>query len=85
MPGYKATDADQKAMRDIIHRLFDGPDAPGIFVADESQIADALAKDKKIRPDVQFSPPSPELGLSTEPPKAGPSISSPTPAISPKA
>ncbi len=63
VPGFKATDADQKTMHDLVHRLFDGPDAPGIFVADESQIAQALAKDKKIRPDVQFSPPSPELGF----------------------
>jgi hypothetical protein len=63
VPGFKSTDADQKTLHDIIHRLFDGPDAPGIFVPDESQIAQALTKDKKIRPDVQFSPASPDLGF----------------------
>jgi hypothetical protein len=63
VPGFKATDADQKALHDLVHHLFDGPDAPAIFVADESQIAQALAKDKKTQPDVRFSPPSPELGF----------------------
>ena len=42
MPGYQATDADQKTVKEIVPRLFQGPDAPGIFIADESQFAAAL-------------------------------------------
>lgn len=63
MPGYTATDSNQRTLHDTIHRLFDGPDAPGIFVADDSQIGEAISKDKKMRPDVQFSPPTPDLGF----------------------
>jgi hypothetical protein len=63
VPGYEASDADQKTLNDTIHRLFDGPDAPGIFVQDESQIGNALDKDKKVRPDVQFTPAAPEIGF----------------------
>jgi hypothetical protein len=63
VPGYKATDADQQQMHDIIQKLFNDPDAPGIFLTDESKIGEAIARDKRIRPDVQFTPPSPELGF----------------------
>lgn len=62
-PGYLATDADQKTVREIVARLFKGPDAPGIFIADESQFAAALQAQKRVRPDVQFSPPSPQIGF----------------------
>jgi hypothetical protein len=63
VPGYETTDADQAAMKEIVHKLFDGPEAPAIFLPDESQIGEAIAKDRKIRPDVVFDPPSPEIGF----------------------
>jgi len=59
-PGYVTPDADTKTVRNIVQRLFKGPDAPGIFVEDDSQIGAALAK--RLAPDVAISPAAPEIG-----------------------
>jgi hypothetical protein len=59
-PGYITPDADTKAVRDIVQRLFKDPNAPGIFVEDDSQIGVALAK--RLPPDVAISPAAPEIG-----------------------
>jgi hypothetical protein len=59
-PGYITPDADTKAVRDIVQRLFKDPNAPGIFVEDDSQIGAALAK--RLPPDVAISPAAPEIG-----------------------
>ena len=47
-------------MREIVQRLFKDPNAPGIFVAEDSQIGAALAK--RLPPDVATSPAAPEIG-----------------------
>jgi hypothetical protein len=60
-PGFKATAEDQKTIRDIAQRLFQGPEAKGIFVEDESRLGEALAK--RLRPDVAFSSNAPEIGF----------------------
>jgi hypothetical protein len=62
VPGYNATDADQQTLRAIVKRVFTDPHAPGLFVKDESQLASAMAK-RRSRPDVKFSPASPEIGF----------------------
>jgi hypothetical protein len=59
-PGYLATDADTQTIRDIAQRLFKDANAPGIFIADESQLGAALAK--RLAPDVAMSPSQPEIG-----------------------
>jgi hypothetical protein len=60
-PGYLATEADTKTVRDIAQRLFKDANAPGIFIQDESQLGAALAK--KLAPDVAVSPAAPEIGI----------------------
>ena len=60
-PGYLATEADTKTVRDIAQRLFKDPNAPGIFIQDESQLGAALAK--KLAPDVAVSPAATEIGV----------------------
>ena len=60
-PGYLATDADTKTVSDIAQRLFKDPNAPGIFIQDESQLGAALAK--KLAPDVAVSPSATEIGV----------------------
>ncbi|HEX4054082.1 MAG TPA: glycosyl hydrolase [Tepidisphaeraceae bacterium] len=62
VPGYQATDEDQMSLHAIVQRLFEGPSAPGLFVQDENQLADALAA-RRARPDVRFSPACPEIGF----------------------
>ncbi|MGD0464801.1 MAG: glycosyl hydrolase [Tepidisphaeraceae bacterium] len=62
VPGYKATEENQTALHAIVKRLFDDPGAPGLFVKDESRLAQALAE-KRSRPDVKFAPASPEIGF----------------------
>ena len=59
-PGYKTRDADTKAVRDIVQRLFKDATAPGIFIEDENQLGAALAK--RLPPDVAMSPAAPEIG-----------------------
>ncbi len=63
VPGYKATDADQKALQTIVHHLFQDPDAPGIFVADESRFGQTVDSLEEFKPDVQFSPAAPQIGF----------------------
>ena len=60
-PGYLATEADTKTVRDIAQRLFKDANAPGIFIQDESQLGAALAK--KLTPDVAVSPAATEIGV----------------------
>jgi hypothetical protein len=60
VPGYTTPDAKTKAVRDIVQRLFKDPNAPGIFVEDDSQIGAVLAK--RLPPDVAISPAAPEVG-----------------------
>ena len=60
-PGYLATEADTQTVRDIAQRLFKAPNAPGIFIQDDSQFGAALAK--KLPPDVAVSPAATEIGV----------------------
>jgi hypothetical protein len=63
VPGYTPTDADQKALQTIVRHLFLDPDAPGIFIPDESRFAATMQTLKRFRPDVRFSPPAPQIGF----------------------
>jgi hypothetical protein len=60
-PGYKATDEDQKTVRETAQRLFKDPGAPGIFLESDKDVGEALAK--RLPPDVKFEPASPEIGF----------------------
>jgi hypothetical protein len=60
-PGYLATEADTQAVREIAQRLFQGDQAPGIFLADETQLGAALTK--RLAPDVALAPAAPEIGV----------------------
>ncbi len=60
-PGYKATEQDTQAVRDIAQYLFQGPNAPGLFIEDEAQFRPRLAQ--KLAPDVMTTPASPEIGF----------------------
>jgi hypothetical protein len=61
-PGFQATDADHRQVRDISARLFEGPAAPGHFVRDEkAALARTLAG--LLQPDVAFSPAAPDIGF----------------------
>ncbi len=60
-PGYLATDADTKTVRDIAQRLFKDANAPGIFIENDTQLAAALAK--RLAPDVAMTPAAPDVGI----------------------
>src|SRR5262249_24965455 len=60
-PGFQAGDADHEAVRSLAQRLFQGPGAPGIFVASDDALGAALAQ--RLRPDVVFAPAAPEIGV----------------------
>ena len=60
-PGFKATEEEQKTVHDIAKRLFEGPQAKGLFVQDEAQLGEALAK--RLAPDVKLDPATPEIGF----------------------
>ena len=60
-PGFAATEEEQKTVQDIAKRLFEGPQAKGLFVQDEAQIGEALAK--RLEPDVRLDPATPEVGF----------------------
>jgi hypothetical protein len=62
-PGYKASEQDTQAVRAIAQRLFQGPEAPGVFVEKESQFGPTLVKAKRLMPDVMIMPASPEIGF----------------------
>ena len=61
VPGYKATDADQRTLRDSITRIFGGSAPAGISLADASTFGMAVAK--KLRPDVALTPIIPAIGF----------------------
>jgi hypothetical protein len=60
-PGYLATETDTQAVRAIAQRLFQGDKAPGIFLADETQLGAELAK--RLAPDMGLAPAAPEIGV----------------------
>jgi hypothetical protein len=55
-PGYKATDADHREVREMARRLLEGN-----FVADEKALGSKLGALR--RPDVALSPPAPDVGF----------------------
>ncbi len=60
-PGYQATAEDQQTVQGITARLFNAENPQGIFIKDESQLPQVLAK--RLAPDVACSPASPQLGV----------------------
>lgn len=61
-PGLQATESEQKQVREIVGRLFDGPSAPAHFVKDENgQLGTTLAG--LLQPDMLLSPAVPEIGF----------------------
>lgn len=60
-PGYRATGQDTQVVRDLAQRLFQAPNAPGLFVEDETRFGSALAR--RLTPDVTITPASPEIGF----------------------
>ncbi len=60
VPGYKATDDDQKELTAISQRIF-SPGGHGILVKDETELTAALKKSHT--PDVDLSPASPTIGF----------------------
>src|SRR5437764_649920 len=62
VPGFKATDADQSELHQIVHQLFEGSSAKAHFIEDEKQsFARKLAS--LLPPDVSLSPSVPEIGF----------------------
>ncbi len=60
-PGYRATDEDQKTVRDIEQRLFSGTNATGMLLQNDGEIAAALGK--KLGPDVAMGEAATEIGF----------------------
>ena len=61
-PGLQATESEQKQVREIVGRLFEGPLAPAHFVMDENgQLGTMLAG--LLQPDMLLSPAVPEIGF----------------------
>lgn len=60
-PGYATSEQDCRDVRGIVRRLFQLPNAPGLFVEKESQLGAALAE--RLRPDVVLLPPTPDVGF----------------------
>lgn len=60
-PGFNASESDHNEVRELARRLFQAPDAPGIFAASEAQLGKALAS--RLRPDVTLNPPTPDIGF----------------------
>ncbi len=60
-PGFKATDADQKAVQEISNRLFKGDSAKGIFVQSDGEVPAAIKK--HLAPDVAISSNSAQIGF----------------------
>lgn len=58
-PGFKATAAEQKQIKEITQRLFEGASAKAKFVADESQLGSVLKA--AMPPDVAISPANEDL------------------------
>ena len=60
VPGYQSTADDQKQLAAIMQRLFKETSAPGMLVAAENQLGDALAR--KLPPDVAIEPAAAAIG-----------------------
>jgi hypothetical protein len=60
-PGFKATDEDQKTVKDIAQRLFKGENSPGIFLESDKELGKVLSK--LLQPDVTFEPAASEIGF----------------------
>src|SRR6185312_15628718 len=60
-PGLVHADSDSKQIQGISQRLFREKGAPGHFLEDENQLGTLLAS--KLKPDVVFSPKTPEIGF----------------------
>jgi hypothetical protein len=61
-PGLKATEAEQNQVREISRRMFEGPNAPAHFVADENlELGNTLKR--LLHPDVALSPSVAEIGF----------------------
>jgi len=68
-PGWLNANAETEQVKEISQRLFLGKSAAGHFVEDESQLGKALAS--YLKPDLSFSPRTPELGFIHRRLKAG--------------
>ncbi len=60
-PGYLEATTRDADVRERAGRLFEGPGAPGVVVPDDGRVGPAIAD--RIVPDVQTSPPRPEIGF----------------------
>jgi alpha-L-rhamnosidase len=60
-PGYRAAEGDTQAVRAIVQRIFQGDHAPGIFLAEEAQLGEELAK--RLEPDVALAPLASDIGF----------------------
>ena len=61
-PGFRSTDADHAAVRDLAEGLFRTAGARGVIVSDErTELGNALAQ--RLTPDVALSPPSTDFGF----------------------
>jgi hypothetical protein len=60
-PGLVNADSDGKRIQEISQRLFRDKGAPGHFLEDENQLGDLVAGN--LRPDVVFSPKTPEIAF----------------------
>jgi len=60
-PGFLASAGDHDQVRASIRRLFEAPDAPGIFVKDERRVGEVVAG--RLPPDVALSSAEPEIGF----------------------
>jgi hypothetical protein len=61
VPGVLATADDQAKLAALVQRLFQGPDAKGVFLPDPTGLGPAIAK--KLRADVAYTVVRPEMGF----------------------
>ncbi len=61
VPGYQVADAERAQHRELLQRLFEGPNALAHFVADDKQLGGKLAT--LTRPDVRLTPAVPGIGF----------------------
>lgn len=60
-PGYLTPESETKEVADIAQRLFKAPNAPGLFIENESQFGELVAA--RQRPDVALTPAAPDIGF----------------------
>jgi hypothetical protein len=60
-PGYATPESDTQEVTAIAARLFKAPGAPGLFVENETQLGELLAK--RTPPDVALAPAAPDIGF----------------------